>query len=327
MRQIKRLTGMVLVAGMLLGLMVMPAYAASRRKISSVSLVVKSEILPETKYGDEEIEVEVKSGKCSYDYYDIENVGFEWMEEDVPEITIYLRADEGYYFSLTRASAVKLTGATYVKASKQDSSETLVLQVKLPSMAESVADQSEVTLTQSGYAIWDDVRGAGSYEVRLYRNGEGMGATILTTTEPFYDFSSMMTRAGSYYARVRPVNKIKQENKGEWAESPAITLSVDQANAIRNGTADKTIPVRGEWIHDGIGWWYKHSDGTYTKNNWESIKDTWYFFDENGYMKTGWIEWEGKKYYCDQSDGAMLKDTTTPDGYILDYNGNPKSGR
>lgn len=325
MRRIKRMTGLILAAGLLMGLITMPAYAASRKKISSVAVVVKSEILPETKYGDEEIEVEVRSGRCTFDYYDIDNIGFEWVEDDVPEITIYLRADDGYYFSLTTASAVKLTGATYVKASKQDSSETLVLKVKLPSLAESVGDQGEVTLTAGGIALWDEVRGAGSYEVRLYRNGTGIGATILTTENIYYDFSSMITRAGNYHVRVRPVNKVKQENKGEWAQSSVIELTKEQVDAIRNGTADKSVPVRGEWIHDGVAWWYKHQDGTYTKNNWELIKEDWYFFDENGYMKTGWIEWEGKRYYCDQTTGAMLKNTTTPDGYILDHNGNPKT--
>lgn len=330
MRQIKRLAGLAglaLVAGLLSGLLVTPAYAASRKKINTISVDITSNILPETKYGDEIVDINVKNGKCSYDYYDIENVGFEWMEDDVPEITIYLNADEGYYFSLTTASAVKLTGATYIRASKQNDSETLVLTVKLPSLAENIGDQGEVTLTDGGIAIWDEVRGAGSYEVRLYRNGTGIGATILTTKDLFYDFSSMMTRAGSYYARVRPVNKIKQENKGEWAASRTIELSSEQANAIRNGTADKKIPVRGEWIYDGTGWWYKHPDGSFTKNNWEEIKEEWYFFDEKGYMKTGWFEWEGKRYYCDLNTGAMLKDTTTPDGYILDHNGNPKTGR
>ena len=41
-------------------------------------------------------------------------------------------------------------------------------------------------------------------------------------------------------------------------------------------------------------------------------------------MKTGWIDWEGKRYYCDDS-GAMLKDTTTPDGTILGYDGSVKT--
>jgi len=301
-----------------------PAFAATRKKIRSVSVNIEAVIEPETRFGEEEIEVEVRGGSCSYDYYDIENVGFEWMDEDVPELTIYLRADEGYYFALTKASDVKLVGATYVKATKQDSSETLALRVKLPSMAERVGAQTEVTLADNGFIYWDDVRNAGSYEVRLYRNGTGVGASYITTETPYLDVRSQMSKPGTYSARVRGVNKINPENKGKWGESTAVTISDEQAEAIRNGSAGDTF-VRGEWIYDGTGWWYSHSDGTCTKNGWEQIKSDWYFFDENGYMKTGWIDWEGNRYYCDQNSGAMLKNTTTPDGYILGSDGTPKN--
>lgn len=319
----KKIIGMLVAASMLSALVAMPAMAASRKKISSVNVAVEASIEPETRFGEENIEITVRGGKYSFDYYEVDNVGFEWTMEDVPEITIYLRADEGYYFSLTTASSVKLSGATYVKASKQDSSETLKLTVKLPSLAEHVGEQTEVTLTTSGYAIWDDVLGAGSYELRLYRNGQGIGASILSTKDTFYHFKGMMNRAGSYYVKVRPVNKINLENKGAWLESATISLSDAQAEAIRNGTAEG-MPVRGEWKSDANGWWYEHSDGTYTKNNWEEIKGAWYFFDENGYMKTGWIEWNGTRYYCGES-GEMLRNTTTPDGYILDNEGKVKT--
>lgn len=325
MKRWKKLAGGAVLAGLIFGLLVTPAYAASRKKIGSVNLTIKSDILPETKYGDEEIDVEVRSGKCSFDYYDIENVGFEWVEDDVPEITIYLRAEEGYYFTVTKASEVRITGATYVKASKQDSSETLALRVKLPALAESVGDQGEVTMMDSGYAVWDRVRGAGSYEVRLYRNGLGIGASMLNTTETTYDFRTMITRAGSYHVRVRPVNQINPDNKGEAAESSVINISAEQVQAIRSGNTSYVAPTQGEWVQDATGWWYRHTDGGYTTNNWELIRDQWYFFGPNGYMKTGWIEWNGKLYYCDANTGAMLKNVTTPDGYILDYDGTRKS--
>jgi glucan-binding YG repeat protein len=40
----------------------------------------------------------------------------------------------------------------------------------------------------------------------------------------------------------------------------------------------------------------------------------WYFFDENAYCKTNtWVFWNGKWYYLDVN-GAMLVNTTTPDG-------------
>lgn len=314
---------LLLAAAMVVGLGTITSLAATRKKITTVSVKVTADVQPETRYGEENIEIETRGGnKYNFDYYEIENVGFEWVEDDIPQITIYLAAEDGYYFSLTKASAVKLTGATYVKASKQDSSETLKLTVKLPSLQETVAEQTEVTLTEGGYAYWDEVRGAGSYEVRLYRNGEGVGASILTTTEPNYDLSSMMSRPGQYYVKVRPVNKINTSNKSEWKESEGLNITDDMAEAIRNGTAPK-IPLRGEWKYTDEKWWYEHSDGTYTRANWEEIDGKWYFFDEEGYMKTGWIEWNGEKYYCGTS-GAMLKSTTTPDGYILDSYGRLK---
>lgn len=327
-RHLKIVTSVTLAAGLLMGLAAMPAFAASRKKINSINISVTSNILPETKYGDENIEVEVKSGKCSFDYYEIENIGFEWMEDDIPEITMYFAADEGYYFALGKASSIKLSGATYVSASKQDSSETLVLKVKLPSLEESVGEQSDVTLHPGGYAIWDEVRGAGSYELRLYRNGVGIGASILETTETVYDCRSMMNRPGSYQVKVRAVNKLVPENKGEWVLSEVVTIDQGMADAIRNGeTADVPTRINGVWMKDDQGWWYRHTDDTYTRNNWEEVNGKWYFFDESGYMKTGWIEWEEKLYYCSESTGAMLQNTTTPDGYLVGEDGTRKNGR
>ena len=55
------------------------------------------------------------------------------------------------------------------------------------------------------------------------------------------------------------------------------------------------------------------------------IDKQWYFFNEEGYMVTGWIEWNGEKYYLDDQTGAMLKNTTTPDGYLLDGEGHLKN--
>lgn len=66
-------------------------------------------------------------------------------------------------------------------------------------------------------------------------------------------------------------------------------------------------------------WWYKHSDGSYTANDWEKIDGEWYFFDYNGWMKTGWIVWKGKDYYL-YGNGVMAHNTTLY-GYKFDSNG------
>ena len=323
MNKWKRICGVALTAALVMGMMA-PSYAAKRKKITTVAVRIEAEIELGSKYGDENIEVEVKGKNYTYDYYEIENFGFEWMEEDVPEITIYLRADEGYYFSLTKASAVKVNGATYVQAAKQDSGETFALRVKLPPMSEMMGDETEVTLGSTGYAQRGEIRGAGSYELRLYRNGSGIGATYQSTDQLFYDYTSLMNKPGSYQVKVRAVNKANPEKKGGWMESEPITVSEEMAQSIRSGST-AGVPMRGDWKEENGQWKYIHEDGSCTKNDWEEINNEWYFFNEDGVMQTGWVEWKGEKYYCMEGSGKMLKGGTTPDGYLLDSDGRLKN--
>lgn len=59
----------------------------------------------------------------------------------------------------------------------------------------------------------------------------------------------------------------------------------------------------GRWIQQGR-WWYRHGDGSFTKNGWEKIGGRWYLFDGAGWMRTGWAKVAGCWYYLDGS-GAM----------------------
>ena len=109
----------------------------------------------------------------------------------------------------------------------------------------------------------------------------------------------------------------------------------------------------GQWIQDEKGWWYKRSDGSYPKNSWGyeayNGKSYWYYFLDSGYMATGWVEVNGSKYYLfpnsdgwkgrmltgwqwidgncyyldsqGQNEGALYRNTTTPDGYAVDSEG------
>ena len=77
--------------------------------------------------------------------------------------------------------------------------------------------------------------------------------------------------------------------------------------------------LKGESEGNTKKWWYKHSDGSYTANDWEKIDGEWYFFDYNGWMKTGWIVWKGKDYYL-YGNGVMAHNTTLY-GYKFDSNG------
>ena len=115
----------------------------------------------------------------------------------------------------------------------------------------------------------------------------------------------------------------------------------------------------GSWIQSNGRWWFKHNDGSYTSNGWEKINRTWYHFDGSGWMQTGWVK-DGSWYYLESSgamktgwvkdngswyylqdsgamktgwmkvygkwyyaykSGALAINTTTPDGYRVNYNG------
>ena len=109
----------------------------------------------------------------------------------------------------------------------------------------------------------------------------------------------------------------------------------------------------GQWIQDEKGWWYKRADGSYPKNSWGyeayNGKSYWYYFLDSGYMATGWVDVNGSKYYLfpnsdgwkgrmltgwqwidgncyyldpqGQNEGALYRNTTTPEGYAVDAEG------
>ena len=116
----------------------------------------------------------------------------------------------------------------------------------------------------------------------------------------------------------------------------------------------------GFWRQSGSRWWFMHFDGSYPYNQWAKLDNIWYHFDGSGWMQTGWIKDNGTWYYLDgsgamktgwfkdngswyyldssgamktgwmkvsgkwyyaYSSGALAINTTTPDGYRVNYNG------
>ena len=70
--------------------------------------------------------------------------------------------------------------------------------------------------------------------------------------------------------------------------------------------------VTAQWIQSGNRWWYRHADGGYTRNGWELINESWYYFDNAGWMLAN--QWIGN-YYVGGS-GAMLTDTWIGNYYV-----------
>ena len=194
-------------------------------------------------------------------------------------------------------------------------------------------------------AEWDEIDHAYQYEIRIYRDGYRVD-TVKTKSKSF-ECRARMDREGEYTFRVRARAKSGSSSyfHSDWSEESEAYV-VDAAQAEKNKqlrqtydlyipegatgpgdavgaerpTGEGTAQVQAGWHQDNIGWWWTNEDGTYPVSQWRYINDRWYFFNESGYMKTGWISWNGSWYYCDSS-GAMLTATTTPDGYYVDENG------
>lgn len=60
----------------------------------------------------------------------------------------------------------------------------------------------------------------------------------------------------------------------------------------------------GVWRKSGGRWWYRHHNGSYTRNGWELIDGSWYHFDRSGWMQTGWLK-AGRSWYYLSASGAM----------------------
>lgn len=59
------------------------------------------------------------------------------------------------------------------------------------------------------------------------------------------------------------------------------------------------------------------------QTGWIQLNGYWYYLGPDGDMKTGWynVGPSGKWYYLDVTSGALWTSTTTPDGHIVNSDG------
>ncbi|MGY3724718.1 CAP domain-containing protein [Granulicatella balaenopterae] len=77
----------------------------------------------------------------------------------------------------------------------------------------------------------------------------------------------------------------------------------------------RDIP-RNSWFRENGHWYYMNSTGS-LKKGWLNLANAWYYMNSTGAMETN--QWVGNYYVG--SDGKMVKNTTTPDGYLVGYDG------
>ena len=319
----KKLMAVMLILG-LLATDVFPAAAATKKKISTVSITIDADMMSEDEVGEDGIEVEVRSNNYSVDNYVLVDEDMEWGTNSVPELEITLTAAEGYYFALSKRSDVKLKGNSdpeYVSGKKMDSSSTLVVVAKLHCIQNGVGEVTNVTWSSDKpcVATWESSYNGNGYEVIVYRGDKKVGKMqAVSGPEKSIDLSHIMLTPGEYTFRVREKN-YNSGKRGEWEDSRStyiLTEEIAQKNKELYGY--QSLDGYG-WQKDEKGWWYNTPGGP-IKNDWLKNNDHWFFLDAEGYMVTGWKEIGGKNYYFNEN-GEMLVDTITPDGCFVDANG------
>ena len=203
----------------------------------------------------------------------------------------------------------------------------------------------------------DDTYGQGTeiyvnnepYEVRRVIPDHNI-STITRITSPFFDAVKVEKKenhsgnTGNSGSASKAVSSSSGGGSGSFKVSSSLTGQVLGVDRSLSG---------GQWIQDEKGWWYKRPDGSYPKNSWGyeayNGKSYWYYFLDSGYMATGWVEVNGSKYYLfpnsdgwkgrmltgwqwidgncyyldpqGQNEGALYRNTTTPDGFTVDSEG------
>lgn len=321
--------------------------AETRTPIRDISLHVESTIESGTSNGN--VYVTAGSGDYRVGDVDILNNDTDWVGGMRPRVEISLYANSGYYFHNSSKSMFSFSGedVTYV-TSRRDSDKTeLTVTIKLEKLDNGDLSVSGLEWDESsGTAMWDENPNAKYYQVKLFREGSSVTSTR-TTYDDYYDFAGDITRRGDYYFEVRAVGTGSE--KGDWESSDTWYVSSYEADDLSyhytpssggpgagsssgsyasGGPGDHGYSAGGPagnsqggyWCLDQYGWWYRNADGSYTRNNWQVINDSYYFFNESGYMRTGWIPWNNKWYYCGP-DGALCSNIRTPDGYYVGGDG------
>ncbi|MCR4710355.1 MAG: hypothetical protein K5653_08890, partial [Clostridiales bacterium] len=79
-----------------------------------------------------------------------------------------------------------------------------------------------------------------------------------------------------------------------------------------------------KWMKDSKGWCWLQEDGKMLTNGWAKDSAGWCWIAANGYMpvETGWVEYEGDKYYIEKGYMAVSKSLVI-DGktYVFDADG------
>lgn len=168
------------------------------------------------------------------------------------------------------------------------------------------------------------------------------GASNVTVDTENGTVKLTITRTGSFGIKAVLKNTYRPSSSGK------------SSSGSGRATVKADYTKNGKWMLDQTGWWFQYDDGTWPAKQWAYLpwnnEHKWYYFNADGYMITGWHYWQNNYYYLyptadgnrgymftgwheiggkwyyfsannDAFMGAMAYNTTTPDGYKVNADG------
>ena len=185
-----------------------------------------------------------------------------------------------------------------------------------------VTDISELELPATGHKAGSDYKHDDSYHWQICTNindGKVCG-TILNKAK--HSLVSGRCTVCNYKVIV---SRKAAHNSSRYSDTDT---GVD-SNQTKSKSAQDIVP--GTWEQDSRGWKFNRTDGISTymgwiKADWQG-EDSWYYFDENGYMRTGWLVLDDKTYYLNPvvgtNSGKLLTGWQYIDGSSYYFSNDP----
>lgn len=153
-----------------------------------------------------------------------------------------------------------------------------------------------------------------TYAALLLTSGVLLSTTYVVSAETTTSTTKVTTSQATsqYTSEKEAIDQLVKEGKIKVEDAEQVKLvgfsprELTQVESNQEKIAfNQNRDPKGTWMKTDGRWWFKYSSGGYAKH-WELLDEKWYYFDDQGWMKSNeWINPDGNWYYL-SNDGAML---------------------
>lgn len=153
-----------------------------------------------------------------------------------------------------------------------------------------------------------------TYAALLLTSGALLSTTYVVNAETTTSTTKVTTSqtTSQYTSEKEAIDQLVKEGKIKVEDAEQVKLvgfsprELTQVEGNQEKIAfNQNRDGKGTWMQTDGRWWFKYTSGGYAKH-WEFLDEKWYYFDDQGWMKSNeWINPGGKWYYL-SNDGAML---------------------